>query len=187
MAPVEINGRLLVDGGIANNLPIDQARQLCADVVIAVNISTPPLKREELNSALSVSLQLVNFLGKQTVDDQLKRMTDRDVLIATMTVAYKFLRESFTTRVTLDRASFLIRAEYVDGPFSHLENVWRFEPHGRGDCIIRFSIDYEFKSRLLQMLIGSLFERVFARYTEAFEARADAVYGIEGGARVSAG
>ena len=88
---------------------------------------------------------------------------DRDVLIATMTVAYKFLRESFTTRVTLDRASFLIRAEYVDGPFSHLENVWRFEPHGRGDCIIRFSIDYEFKSRLLQMLIGSLFERVFAR------------------------
>ncbi len=82
MAPVEINGRLLVDGGIANNLPIDQARKLCADVVIAVNISTPPLKREDLNSALSVSLQLVNFLGKQTVDDQLKRMTERDVLIA---------------------------------------------------------------------------------------------------------
>jgi NTE family protein len=82
MAPVEINGRLLVDGGIANNLPIDQARKLCADVVIAVNISTPPLKREELNSALSVSLQLINFLGKQTVDEQLKRMTDRDVLIA---------------------------------------------------------------------------------------------------------
>ena len=82
MAPVEINGRLLVDGGIANNLPIDQARKLCADVVIAVNISTPPLKREELNSALSVSLQLVNFLGKQTVDDQLRRMTERDVLIA---------------------------------------------------------------------------------------------------------
>ncbi|MBN8997003.1 MAG: type II toxin-antitoxin system RatA family toxin [Rhizobiales bacterium] len=106
---------------------------------------------------------------------------DRDVLIATMTVAYKFVRESFTTRVTLDRASFLIQAEYIDGPFSHLENVWRFEPHGRGDCIIRFSIDYEFKSRLLQMLIGSLFERVFARYTEAFEARADAVYGVEGG------
>jgi NTE family protein len=82
MAPVEINGRLLVDGGIANNLPIDQARKLCADVIIAVNISTPPLKREDLSSALSVSLQLVNFLGKQTVDDQLKRMTERDVLIA---------------------------------------------------------------------------------------------------------
>ena len=55
MSPVEIDGRLLVDGGIANNLPIDEARKLCADVVIAVDISTPPLKREEITSALTVS------------------------------------------------------------------------------------------------------------------------------------
>jgi NTE family protein len=81
VAPVEIDGRLLVDGGIANNLPIDQARKLCADVIIAVNISTPPLKREEITSALSVSLQLVNLLGKQTVDQQLKGLGERDVLI----------------------------------------------------------------------------------------------------------
>jgi coenzyme Q-binding protein COQ10 len=116
-----------------------------------------------------------------------KRESDRDVLIATMTVGYKFVRESFTTRVTLDRARFHIQADYIDGPFSYLENTWRFEPHGRGDCIIRFSIDYEFKSRLLQGLIGSVFERVFARYTEAFEARADVIYGVEGGARATAG
>ncbi len=82
IAPVEIEGRLLVDGGIANNLPIDEARKLCADVVIAVNISTPPMKRKESTSALSVAGQLVNFLGKQTVDEQLKRLADRDVLIA---------------------------------------------------------------------------------------------------------
>ena len=81
LAPVEIDGRLLVDGGIANNLPIDEARKLCADVVIAVNISTPPLKRDELTSALSVTGQLINFLGKQTVDQQLKRMGSGDVLI----------------------------------------------------------------------------------------------------------
>ena len=81
IAPVEIDGRLLVDGGIANNLPIDQARSLCADVVIAVNISTPPLKRKDLTSALSVALQLVNFLGKQTVDQQLKSLGPDDVLI----------------------------------------------------------------------------------------------------------
>ncbi len=55
IAPVEIDGRLLVDGGIANNLPIDEARKLCADVVIAVNISTPPLKRKDITSALGVS------------------------------------------------------------------------------------------------------------------------------------
>ncbi len=82
LAPVEIDGKLLVDGGIANNLPINEARKLCGDVIIAVNISTPPLKRSEITSALSVAGQLVNFLGKQTVDEQLKSLTSRDVLIA---------------------------------------------------------------------------------------------------------
>jgi len=81
MAPVEIGGKLLVDGGIANNLPIDEARKMCADVVIAVNISTPPLRRDEITSALSVSLQLVNLLGKATVEEQLKNMRPGDVLI----------------------------------------------------------------------------------------------------------
>lgn len=81
LAPVEIDGKLLVDGGISNNLPIDQARALCGDVVIAVNISTPPMTRAELTSALAVSLQLVNFLGKSTVDAQLKSLGPRDVLI----------------------------------------------------------------------------------------------------------
>ncbi len=81
IAPVEIDGQLLVDGGIANNLPIDQARKLCADVVIAVNIATPPLTRKELTSALTVAAQLINFLGKQTVDQQLKSMGPGDVLI----------------------------------------------------------------------------------------------------------
>ncbi len=82
IAPVEIDGRLLVDGGIANNLPIDEARKMCADVVIAVNISTPPLKRKEITSALSVVGQLINFLGMQTVDEQLKSLGPKDVLIA---------------------------------------------------------------------------------------------------------
>ena len=82
IAPVEIEGRLLVDGGISNNLPIDQARKLCGDVVIAVNISTPPLKREEITSALSVTGQLVNLLGLENVARQLKSLGERDVLIA---------------------------------------------------------------------------------------------------------
>jgi NTE family protein len=82
LAPVEIGGRLLVDGGIANNLPIDEARKLCGDVIIAVNISTPPLKREEITSALSVGGQLINFLGKVNVERQLGSLGQRDVLIA---------------------------------------------------------------------------------------------------------
>jgi len=82
LAPVEFNGHLLVDGGIANNLPIDEARKLCADVVIAVNISTPALKRSEITSAVTVTSQLINFLGKATVDQQLRNLSERDILIA---------------------------------------------------------------------------------------------------------
>ena len=81
VAPVEIDGRLLVDGGIANNLPIDVARKICGEVIIAVNISTPPLEREQITSALSIVGQLINFLGKERVDKQLASLGKRDVLI----------------------------------------------------------------------------------------------------------
>ncbi|GAA4420225.1 patatin-like phospholipase PlpD [Acidovorax lacteus] len=81
VAPVEIGDRLLVDGGIANNLPIDLVREMCADVVIAVNISTPPLRRDEITSALSIVGQLVNLLGKETVDRQIASLRTPDVLI----------------------------------------------------------------------------------------------------------
>ena len=82
LAPVEIDGRLLVDGGIADNLPIEEARRLCGDVVIAVNISTPPLRRDQITSARSVTVQMINFIGLQTVKEQLKSLTAEDVLIA---------------------------------------------------------------------------------------------------------
>jgi coenzyme Q-binding protein COQ10 len=101
----------------------------------------------------------------------------KEILIATMTVAYKIIRESFSTRVTLERSAFLIHAEYIEGPFRYLENIWRFEPRGRGDSVIRFSIEYEFRSRALSLLMGTMFDRAFQRFAEAFEERADAVYG----------
>ncbi len=82
IAPVEIDGRLLVDGGLADNLPIEEARRLCGDVVIAVNISTPPLRRDQITSAGSVTAQMINFIGLHTVKEQLKSLTPKDVLIA---------------------------------------------------------------------------------------------------------
>jgi coenzyme Q-binding protein COQ10 len=101
---------------------------------------------------------------------------EKEVLIATMAVSYSLLRESFTSRVTLDRQKLIIVAEYLDGPFEHLENVWRFEPRGRGDCVVHFAIDYEFRSRTLAMLMGTVFDRAFRKFAEAFETRADQVY-----------
>jgi coenzyme Q-binding protein COQ10 len=106
-----------------------------------------------------------------------ERRDGKDVLVAAMTVGYKLIRESFTTQVTLDQAAPTILVEYLDGPFAHLENRWRFEPLGEGRCAIHFYIAYSFRSRLFEHLVGGLFAKAVEKYTAAFEARADAVYG----------
>ena len=102
----------------------------------------------------------------------------RMVVVADMTVAYKVFRETFASRVTLDRENLKILVEYLDGPFSHLENRWTFHPTGERTCDVRFFISYEFKSRMLGMLLGSMFDLAFRRFAAAFEARADKIYGV---------
>jgi coenzyme Q-binding protein COQ10 len=99
-----------------------------------------------------------------------------EVLIADMTVAYKVVHESFRSRVTLDRPNLRILVEYLEGPFSHLENRWSFRPTGEGSCEVEFFIAYEFKSRALRLLMGSMFDLAFRRFAAAFERRADAIY-----------
>ncbi|MDQ0468425.1 type II toxin-antitoxin system RatA family toxin [Labrys wisconsinensis] len=101
----------------------------------------------------------------------------RMVVVADMTVAYKVFRETFGSRVTLDREKLAILVEYLDGPFSHLENRWSFRDDGQGGCIVEFFIDYSFRSRTLGMLMGTMFDAAFRRFADAFERRADAVYG----------
>ncbi len=100
-----------------------------------------------------------------------------EVLVADMTAAYKMFRETFTSRVTLDRENREILVEYLSGPFRHLENRWRFNPLGAGRSEIDFYLEYEFRSRTLQMLMGAMFDAAFSRFAEAFEKRADVVYG----------
>jgi NTE family protein len=79
--PVEIDGRLLVDGGLARNLPVDVARAMGADVIIAVNIGTPLRKREEISGILSVSDQISRILTATNVSKSLKELGPRDLLI----------------------------------------------------------------------------------------------------------
>ena len=100
-----------------------------------------------------------------------------EVLVADMTVAYKLVRESFRSRVTLDRPNLQILVEYLEGPFSYLENRWTFRPAGESTCEVEFFIDYQFKSRVLGMLMGTMFDAAFRRFAVAFEQRADRVYG----------
>lgn len=98
-------------------------------------------------------------------------------IVADMTVSFKLVRESFCSRVTLDRPKLQILVEYLQGPFSHMQNRWTFRPAGAGACEVEFFIDYEFRSRTFGMLMGGMFDVAFRRFAAAFEARADKVYG----------
>jgi coenzyme Q-binding protein COQ10 len=108
---------------------------------------------------------------------------DETVLVATMTVGYNAIRESFTSRVTLRPEAGEIDVAYLDGPFTHLDNRWRFRDTARGSEV-HFYIDYQFASRMLAMVMGAVFDKAVRKYTDAFEARARTIYGAPGaGAR----
>ena len=99
-----------------------------------------------------------------------------ETVVADMTVSFKLVRETFTSRVTLDRPNLNILVEYLRGPFSNMENRWTFEPQGDAACDVTFYISYEFRSRMLAMLMGAMFDAAFQRFAGAFEKRADEIY-----------
>lgn len=103
------------------------------------------------------------------------RSRQGDVLIADLVIGFKMVRERFTSRVTLQHPD-RIDVEYTEGPLRYLNNHWGFEPT-EGGCVIDFFVDFEFKSMILQKLIGALFNEATRRMVGAFEARAHALYG----------
>ncbi len=92
-------------------------------------------------------------------------------------IGFKMFRETFTSRVKLDRPEQRIDVAYADGPFRHLNNHWHFAPHGNKHCRIDFFVDFEFRSAVLQKLIGVLFNEAVRRMVAAFESRANKLYG----------
>ncbi len=102
---------------------------------------------------------------------------NQEIVIARMTVAYKVIHETFTSRVTLNKPHMQILVEYIDGPFKQLQNRWTFHPTGPKSCEVEFFISYEFKSRTLALLMGAMFDAAFRRFADAFEKRADEIYG----------
>ena len=99
------------------------------------------------------------------------------LISATMGIGYKAIRETFTTAVTLDPAARAIVVRHKNGPFRKLENVWGFTPQGETACDVAFSIDYEFSSPMLAVLMGAVFDTAFRKFAAAFETRAGEVYG----------
>jgi coenzyme Q-binding protein COQ10 len=101
----------------------------------------------------------------------------KTVVVAVMTISYKVIQQSFTSRVTLNHEKLSIDVDYLDGPFSRMHNRWTFRPLTERTCDVEFFIDYEFRSRAFALLAGAVFDQVFRRMVGAFEARADKLYG----------
>ena len=103
------------------------------------------------------------------------RSRSEEMLVADLIIGFQMFRESFTSHVKMDRQALIIEVEYTEGPFKYLTNKWQFTEHPDG-CLIDFYVDFEFKSRLLQTVIESLFTEAVKRMVRAFEARANSLY-----------
>ncbi len=99
-------------------------------------------------------------------------------LVADLTIGFGPFRESFTSRVQLDRPRHCT-VKYENGPFRYLNNKWTFDP-APGGCTVSFFVDFEFRSRLLQAAIGVVFNEAVRRMVNAFLKRAQDVYGVPG-------
>ncbi|MBT3552727.1 MAG: type II toxin-antitoxin system RatA family toxin [Rhodospirillaceae bacterium] len=99
-----------------------------------------------------------------------------DTITADMVIGYKMFRERFTSKVILDRPGMRIDVAYSEGPFRYLNNHWLFLEDGDG-TIVDFYVDFEFRSRLLQKLIGAVFNEAVKIMVHAFEKRALKIYG----------
>ena len=101
----------------------------------------------------------------------------RKIVDADLIISFKVFRERFGSRVTMDPQANEIIVEYLDGPFKYLKNHWRFQPVSDTECEVDFFVDFEFKSRTLQAIIGVVFGEAMRRIVRAFEDRAKVLYG----------
>ena len=113
------------------------------------------------------------------------RSSSEHETVADLVVGFNAFKERFTSRVVKHRPDRIV-VDYVEGPLKFLHNEWRFEPAADGGTNVYFSVDFAFKSRLLESLAGQMFDRALRRMTSAFEARAAALYGISSSSAQSA-
>lgn len=106
-----------------------------------------------------------------------EKLVDHEVIDADLIISFKVFREKFGSRVTLHPSRKEIVVEYLDGPFRYLNNHWKFRDLEAGQCEVDFFVDFEFKSRTLQAIIGLVFNEAMQRIVTAFEKRAQDIYG----------
>ncbi len=113
------------------------------------------------------------------INSRITKREGDDVFYADLTIGYKMVREKFGSKVVLNAPDHL-HVEYLSGPMRYLSNHWKFIREEDGSCTIDFFVDFEFKNRILQNLIGVFFTEVMQRMVSAFEARAKQLYGESG-------
>jgi coenzyme Q-binding protein COQ10 len=106
-----------------------------------------------------------------------RKCGNNEVLITDMTVGYEIFRETIRSRDTLDRNDGRILVEAIDGPLRRLRTLWTFQPRDDESCDVGFDLSYAFASPVLALLLAGMFDAVFSRLVQAFEHRADIVYG----------
>jgi coenzyme Q-binding protein COQ10 len=108
------------------------------------------------------------------------RSSSETEMVADLIVGFGAFRERFTSRVGKQRPH-AITVDYVEGPLKFLHNEWRFAPAADGGTDLHFTVDFAFRSRIFEAVAGQVFERALRKMTNAFEARAAALYGAEKG------
>jgi coenzyme Q-binding protein COQ10 len=104
-------------------------------------------------------------------------LSDGEILMTDMTVKWGIYCQSYRSRVTLDRANGRILVQSSDGPLRELRTRWTFKPRSNGTCEVGFYLHYELASTTLALFMGAILDVAFGRFVQAFERRADFVYG----------
>lgn len=117
LQPTQIDGKLLVDGGIANNMPVDVVKAMGADIIIAVDIGSPLVKKDKLDSTIAVLDQLSNFLTNASTEKQKQLLTDKDVLIRPAIDALS------TTDFTIMPLALTLGKEAANGQLDKLQSM----------------------------------------------------------------
>lgn len=137
-----------------------------------------PYTPEQLYNLVADVARYPEFLPWCIASRITKREGD-DIFYADLVIGYKLVREKFGSKVTLNEPNH-IHVEYLSGPMKYLSNHWKFIAEKDGSCTIDFFVDFEFKNKILQNLIGVFFNEVVQRMVGAFETRARDLYGESG-------
>ena len=99
----------------------------------------------------------------------------KEVISADLVISFKVFRERFCSEVKLNQNELSIQTKYLDGPFKYMNSTWNFNDCPEG-CIVNFFVDFEFKNKILQSIIGIVFKEAMQRVVRAFEERAKELY-----------